>query len=724
MARPMRWCVMVGGLGLALAACGESTAPSGNPPTIALATNTVTFAEPVGAASAGTQKIAVTNSGSGQVGGLTVGPIAFTGTSGWLSAALDQAVTPATLTLATSTTNLAAGTYRADVPVKAAVAGNSPQHVTVSLLVLTRGTTTTLAAAGQSAVFLGAASDGAELAVQPASQYLIAVVNTDTSASVTEDFTLVGGLIASANPSVAALPLAAQPVARASQAPPAATPAYAVSSATLPSLARIKQLAQNHLAMLGWARQIYARMGSPRAARERVGALGARVARLSAAITTTVGGVNKIYVKKQLAGDCTSVDSIGARTVAVGQHVIVLADTNRTTWPTAQRPDSSFYQTFADEYDQVTWPHIQTYIGDPLAFDASLSNLGKVTVTLTPVLNSIGGGIVAFVNPCDFFPFASSGPNADFSNNTEMFYSLVPSASGFNVTDWEKELRATASHETKHIVSFADHLINNSPVFEEIWLEEGLAQESSEIWMRHFNQATWKGHATFLQTVACEIDLGGPSSCDAQNNKPLGLAIGHLPFLFDYLRAESQSNSEGLGVDTPSNYGAGWAFSRWATDQYASTEGTFIKSLVNEPTLNGLPNLSAHTGQLIPLLLVYWNLASAIFNTPTYTAADPRITIPSFDLANIFQVGQTQLTCSGTPCGLFTQSGMPVYPVQPIALNAGSISHAVHGVPGTAAAFFLLSATTGGTLALQLESGSGGTISGSSGFRLGIVRVN
>lgn len=486
----------------------------------------------------------------------------------------------------------------------------------------------------------------------------------------------------------------------------------------------MQQMTANHLAMLGWSRQIYARMGNPRAVRERLGAVGARVARLSAAITTGIGSVSKVYVKKQLTGDCTNVDSIGARTVEVGQHVIVLADTNLTTWPQAQRPDSSFYKTFADEYDQITWPHIQTNVGDPLAYDANLSGLGKVTLTLTPVLNGIGGGIVAFVNPCDFFPFASSGPDADFSNDTEMFYSLVPSANGFDVTDWEKELRSTASHETKHLVSFTDRILNNSPVLEEIWLEEGLAQESSEIWMRHFNQATWKGKATFLQTVACEIDLGANAPCDAQNDKPLGLAIGHLPFLFTYLQQESQSNSEGLGADTPSNYGAGWAFARWATDQYATDEGTFIKALVDDPSLNGLPNLSSHTGQSIPLLLMYWNLASAIYNTPTYTAADPRITIPSFDLANIFQVGQTKLTCSGTPCGLFTRSGTPVYPIQPIALTSGSISHAVHGVPGTAAAFFLLSASADGTQALQLASGSGGAISASSGFRLGIIRVN
>ena len=729
MARRTRGYVIAASFGMALAACGDSsTGPTTTPPSIALAASTVTFAETQGSPTAGTQTIAITSGGSAQVGGLRVGPITYAGTSGWLSAPVDKTVPPATLTLTTTTGGLAAGSYTADVGIDAVVATNSPQHVAVTLLVLGSGGTTTLAAAGQSAVFLASPSQGVALALQNGARYLIAVVNTDTSHTVTEDFTLVGGAFSAASARVAAVPAVAQPAARATMPVPAG-PSYAVA-AGLPSPARLQQMTANHLAMLDWSRQVYARMGGVRAARARLGAasaptgaVGARVARLNAAITATVGGVSKVYVKKQLTGDCTSVDSIGARTVAVGQHVIVLADTNTTTWPKAER-DSAFYQQFADEYDQLTWPHIQTYVGDPLAFDDSLSRLGKVTVTLTPVLNGIGGGIVAFVNPCDFLPFAASGPDAALSNDTEMFYSLVPSANGFGVADWEKELRATASHETKHLVSITDRILNSSPVFEEIWLEEGLAQESSEIWMRHFNQATWKGNANFLQTVACEIDLGANAPCDVANDKPLDLAIGHLPFLFTYLQQESQSNSEGLGADTPANYGAGWAIARWATDQYATDEGTFIKALVNDPSLNGLPNLSSHTAQPIPLLLMYWNLASAVFGTPTYTAADPRITIPSFDLANIFQIGQTKLTCNGTPCGLFTMSGTPVYPVQPIALTSGSISHAVHGVPGTAAAFFLLTASGNGTQALELESGSGATISASSGLRIGIIRVN
>lgn len=371
-----------------------------------------------------------------------------------------------------------------------------------------------------------------------------------------------------------------------------------------------------------------------------------------------------------------------------------------------------------------------TNIGNPLAYDASLSQLGKVTVTITPVLNTLGaiaggGSVEAFVSSCDFYPSGSAAISGGFSNQTEMLYSLVPDGITFDVPTWEAELRATSAHESKHIVSYADRIINHSPTFEEIWLEEGLANESSEIWMRNFNQATWMGHATFVQTVACELDLGPNAPCDINDDKPLALTFNHLSFLFEYLESESVINGEGLGLDSPSNYGAGWSFGRWATDQYATvSEGPFIKSLINEPQLVGLPNLSLHTGATVQTLLTYWNLATAIFATPNFTAADVRTTIPSFNFADIFSVGQTDLTCNGIPCGLFTNSGFPVYPVLPIPLGtASAFSQMIASVPGTSASFFLLSASSAGVETLQLLTTGGAPLPASSGLRVAILRV-
>jgi hypothetical protein len=586
---------------------------------------------------------------------------------------------------------------------------------------------------GQSVSFLTSPNFSTTLAVQAGAQYLIAVVNTDPSYTQTEGFSLTGAFATSA--ALQRVPAGAS--LNAGRAAPARTNApaqqtFAFNGQLPSSMAAMNQMAQNHMAVLSANNQIYQRAGNPSAAWAAARAGANRNTALSALIVQTIGTVNKVYVRNSLTAGCGSVDSIGARTVAVGQHVIVLADTNLTKWPQAFRPDTSFYQTFATEYDQITFPHLIANIGNPLAYDNSLSSVGKVTVVITPTLNNLagltgGGTVVAFVNSCDFFPNRSAPIGGGFSNQTETFYSFVPATNGYSVATWEAQLRATAAHESKHIVSFADRIINNSPSFEEIWLEEGLAQESSEIWERNFNQALWLGNANFFQTVACEISLGAGAPCDLANNKPFALTASHLPFFFQYLQTESTSNGEGLGLDTPSNYGAGWTIARWSTDQYANgSEGAYIKSLINEPQLTGLANISSHTGQSIPLLLTYWNVATAIFQTPNYTAADVRITIPSFNFANIDSIGQRALTCSGTPCGIFSANGSPspTFPVTPIAMTAtGTTTKSVISVPGTSGSYFLLSASTAGIESLQLLTPGGAALSGSSGFRVAIVRV-
>jgi hypothetical protein len=712
-------------LAVLLVACGGGgDAPTGpaSAAAIALASNKVTFVGIQGTAGPAAQTVRITSTGGAALKDLSVGQIVYTSGTTWLAASLSETTSPATLTLIAVTSSLASGTYTATVPIMSGSAANSPQQIEVSLRVLASSPPTTLAAAGESKVFLDATPFATELTVQAGAQYLIGVVNTNPSSNVTEDFMLLGAFVPTPGSTAALAPapaVTASPGTTGLSAGGMSSRVYAAQGPS-PDWRVMRRLSGTHMQLLDLNRAVYGSLRGRTIRRTR--SLNPSVGRLGLAASQTVGTVNQVYVRSNPRGGCGSVDSIGARTVAVGQHVIVLADTNPVTWPQADRPDSAFYQTFADEYDVRTWPHVQTYIGDPLAMDSQLSSAGKVTVVLTPLLNKLGGGVLAFVNPCDFFPSGITGTDTVFSNETEVFYSLVPSSSQqISVDFWKKELRATAAHETKHITAIASRILNNSPSLDDIWLEEGLAQVSSEIWMRQFNHAGWKSHAGFDQTVDCEIYLGGPAPCNPNSDKPYSLLLTHLPFTFEYLHG----TSEGLGKDTPANYGAGWTIARWATDQYASDEAAFIKSLINEPALTGLDNLQAHTGQPIPLLLTYWNLATAIYTTPTYVAADPRITLPSFNLADIFWVAQTGLVCGADRhrCGLFTDSGDPAFPVQPITLASGSISQAVAGVRGTGAAFLLLTAGSNGIQALQLGSPSGAPLSASSALRVGIIRV-
>src|SRR5580704_4384560 len=722
----------IAGLSAFLASCGGSPTTPANNAAISLATTTVSFGAQVGSGNPTSQTVNITNSGSGTLSGLTLGTVAYgSGASGWLSASLTGSSAPATITLNATTGSLTAGSYSASIPITGS-ATNSPATLRVTFAIFPPAGTTTLAV-GQDTTFLSTPVIATNLVLQPGQQYLIAVVNTDTSAAANEDFTLFGSMT-----STKRVHLASRAPLRRSQAAPKHAPIYNAGPAVKRFLA-LRKRQENHLAMLDHNTAVFQRYGrSGRVAPSS----GSTVPRPSFSISQTVGTVNKIYIADAFGASCTGVDSIGARTVAVGAHVIVLADTNTTKWPSNMR-DSAFYQTFANEYDAVTFPHINTYIGNPLAYDSHLSSIGKITVVISPVLNNFGGGIVAFVNGCDFFPFDANlndPNNADLGNQTEVFYYWAPdTASGWTGKAWEDLMRGTAAHETKHIVSYTDRIINNGlEFFEQRWLEEGLAQVSAEIWERHFNNTTWKGNANFNQAVACEIYLGPnetPACQDSLGTKPVALTGSHLPFFFDYLAAESQSPT-GLGFGntgsnaTPTNYGEGWAFARWVLDQYATTEPSMIMSLVNEPTLSGLANVSSHTGKSVQELLVYFAMASAIYDTATYTAVDVRTTIPSFNFGQIFYLGQTSLQCLNTanqlvPCGLFGQnfSNTPVWPMQPAALNTGNINAKVTGVAGTAASYFLLTSTGSGQQYIQLQNGSGQSINTSSGLRIGIIRV-
>lgn len=107
-----------------------SSAPA---PLIGLSVNALRFTDTAGTADPAPQTLNVTNSGGGTLSGLAVGTLAYgTGASGWLTASLNGATAPATLTLQPSNTGLSPGTYTATVPVTASGVGNSPQNVTVT----------------------------------------------------------------------------------------------------------------------------------------------------------------------------------------------------------------------------------------------------------------------------------------------------------------------------------------------------------------------------------------------------------------------------------------------------------------------------------------------------------------------------------------------------------------------------------------------------------------
>ena len=106
-------------------------------PAIGLSATAATFTDTITTPDNPAQPIAVTNSGNATLTGLAVGTLDYgTGPTGWLTAVLNQATAPATLTLSAAKGSLAAGTYTATVPVTSGVASNSPRTVTVTFTIV------------------------------------------------------------------------------------------------------------------------------------------------------------------------------------------------------------------------------------------------------------------------------------------------------------------------------------------------------------------------------------------------------------------------------------------------------------------------------------------------------------------------------------------------------------------------------------------------------------
>jgi hypothetical protein len=104
-------------------------------PAIGFSVATVTFFDTATTADKAPKPVAITNTGGGALTGLTAGTIDYASGSGWLTATLDQATAPATLTLTTAKGVLAPGVYTATVPINSGVASNSPQTVTVTFAI-------------------------------------------------------------------------------------------------------------------------------------------------------------------------------------------------------------------------------------------------------------------------------------------------------------------------------------------------------------------------------------------------------------------------------------------------------------------------------------------------------------------------------------------------------------------------------------------------------------
>ena len=415
---------------------------------------------------------------------------------------------------------------------------------------------------------------------------------------------------------------------------------------------------------------------------------------------------------------CNDFTGLNARSVFVGEHVVILEDTLTSlggVQTTAGQIDAEIAQIGA-ELESITWDIVRSF-GDPLRMDNRLDDNQRVFIVITPRMNQkLGGAVLAATVNCDFFSRAQFAA----SNVGEYVYTQAPTNlnADFSLGSrqrWRHELRATLAHELKHVVSYAERIVREQPT-EETWLDEATARHAEELFARAANGATRFGDEGGTR-IACEL-RAGQLAYPACAETPRAMQP-HFEGLWDFLDAPHLRSP--LGPTEPGDfsfYGSSWALTRWVLDQEGLGESPFFTAL----TLNGLSgvtNLEVHSGRSWDQILPEWSLAMAVDGRIADPMASPRTRFLSWDIASVFSLMCDEIGPCAGGAGTRIPRANPLRPTQramgsfmldfPSIVSGGFVAVELSGSPGDV------------TQVLELRGVNGAPLPASA--RLAIIRL-
>ena len=555
---------------------------------------------------------------------------------------------------------------------------------------------------------------------QTGGRYFVSVYSTAIVPTATSQFELKGSSTPSGTPSARTTVTA--PVARSA---PSFGLAGVLGSEMRAKIERDAAGRKQHAQLLESDREMFRRNGSPFRARRGSGVSRSRSAAGASAagnqgisasvagmpVPLTVGSYASLRVRT--LANCTDFDAVRARVVYVGTKSVILED---SLAPLAGTLDADL-TTFGQEFDNTMYPILLANFGDPLKADAETDNNGRLLMLFTPQVNDRGAGLQGFVSACDFYPttrFAAS-------NQAEIFYALVPkTATGSflnptTVPGWRANIRGTIIHESKHITANAEKLTNpDIETLEESWLEEGTAQIATELYARtKYTGAAWKSNAFYETTVYCDFHptAGGP--CNHQQF----LMADHFLELYRYYQANETKTYLSPANEDITVYGSAWEFIRWATDQYAASEGAFLKSIVQEVKISGVANVENKTGKLYPELNGYFTLSLIADDYPGFSPPNgAKYIFPGWNVPDIFAgIAGERLSVGGVR--LDDPTPLNSHPVP-----FGAFDVSVSTLVGGSGSLFDISGTQTGKQLLELRAGAS-PLDPSTPLRLAILRV-
>ena len=437
----------------------------------------------------------------------------------------------------------------------------------------------------------------------------------------------------------------------------------------------------------------------------------------------TPGTITTIRLPNLDAADfCVSNIPIGARTVFVGAHSVILEDTTGTfnTRATLKGRMDDYFTRLGNEFEAVMWPILTASFGNPLKMDALLGGPGKVVMVFSPRVNAMQrGNVVGFVVNCDLFP-VSQKPS---SNVGAYFYALVPTSTAAEYANsetrdqWLRLLRATVIHEVKHVTAFAERTARGFALEDASW-EEGTARIAEEMYARTIYATASRANATWSQSIACDIKyLTATPGCA---DRPI-LMLRHFDGLYAYMSSPEIYSPLGRTFSGEVAFYAGaWSFLRWANDHFAQNESQFFRDFTSS-NLIGAANVEARTGRAWEESLGEWSLAMYLDDVASYTPQSARMKFPSWNLADMWAGMCGDLGPCLDPMNPVQVYGRPV-PFIPRARTFGNFLLGVGTMAG--GGFTILNLTGPGATSQVIELKSLlGTADPPPTLRLAITRV-
>lgn len=329
---------------------------------------------------------------------------------------------------------------------------------------------------------------------------------------------------------------------------------------------------------------------------------------------------------------CSNFKTVRARVVHVGKRSIILEDVEA---PLSGRIDSLFVK-LGKEFDDVSFPILERYFGDPLALDQHLDANGRILMLFSHVVTAFRS-VVGFVFPGDSFDRSS----CQSSNEAEIFYGYLPTVAGNGfqgntAANWFRDIRATAIHEAKHIASVAARLKSGAPNLEETWLEEATAMIAEELFGRQIFGYDQHDNTDYLSSIYCEVR---PAHASAPHCAGMPITmLYHFAWLYDYYRSPTTRTPIGsTAAADGSFYGSGWSLVRWVIDHMASDEAAFLRALNTAVHRTGVANLEAAAGREFAEILGKWSLATALDDRAGFTPREPWLAHTSWNTVDVFR---------------------------------------------------------------------------------------